>query len=355
MFSRIFQILIVLIGGCVFANPLISTGASAEPRIEITDSWSIAHIWKDAQKGLENFYEGKVGLKNIGTQPIEAVRVQITIFDPAGNKIDASDRIDFGTLRPGQSETRPFLIKKGIQYGELKLDVTYTLAGVEKKEEFSTPDETRPTSSMAGQEGAGLKLLSYELDQPFTGSKKKKSKATFSCRVKNLDIVPALNPTVILTFPKGKTVEIPLEKGAIPPGETRTYRDLPVKDLPPDPKEMTVTLRATWKETKQEGEVFGPESVPEGEIGIGPLSITEASGKKTVVIPIVNNKEDLPEKTLVLEILFLDKNGKTVKKISHRCQESFPMGKLVTVTLTNQILPGYESYQVSAEIPEIGK
>lgn len=387
--------LFALIAMLLLAGLAGMTRAEAGTYVETTEAWNLARIWKSAKKGKAHFYEGRLGLRNKSEETLSSVSARVTIHDPRGDEI-AGETLRFGSLRKGKSEAQSFEIDKGVEFSELKVVVSFMVGGERKAEEFSmTPDDPRPMPAMVaeGSDDFGIRILSHEIDAPLSG----RGATTLTARVRNMGGIPASKPKVTITFDlpdsgKGKSsrssrssrsrrssrsksaktrqpasakevkgkkgtkvIELVLEEGAIPPGETRLYDGVVVPGAP-EYSGYQVSIGADFNTGEGTGPKLDGYEADYGGIRLHGTTTTAGKSEGTTVIAmtVTNETDAIPSKSLVLEFQFLAKDNKEVFRIKHVCDQAFPTGKDVKVTLPPKPIPDYAAYQVGLafEIPE---
>ncbi len=353
---------------------LFAGTAAAAGHLEIGEGYELARIWKTVKKA--HFIQGKLPLKNVGSETLANVEAVVIILDPAGKRIDESKRLRFGSLAPGKTEAKPFVIEKGVQFSELQVLITFRVDGKDVKEEFTSPDFTKPTPLVIDTaEGAhGVRLLSHEIDAPVRGGT-----PTLTCRVRNIGGLAAKRPTVTITFklpeksgrasgrkPRKKTkkdgnaagrtetMAVVLEEGEIPPGETKVYEKIKLKKAP-EFVGYAIALSADFPEVGGASLTLDGYEGGDETIRIHDMKTTATKDGNAVIAFKVTNKEaDLPPGSFTVLFWLYDKAGKEVAHFKHAVQEALPKDKSVAVTMRARALPAYAAYEIGFEfdVPE---
>lgn len=354
------------------------------------DEWKLERTWKSAHEGdggaRYHFYSGEFAVINTSGSDLAKIEAKITLLDPNGAKINATDWISCGDLAAGKRVTRKYSLDRAVQFGELVLNVRYEKGGESKTVNFSSPDGSPPVCSEVTEGVNEVRVISYELDAPTLGDDK--GKKYLIVRVRNLSASPANKVTAKVEFDTSKSAkknsdksskkskksksddaepaaeavssgkntkvyEILLSEDPLAPGETKSFRKQ-LKALP-EYNGFTVKLSAEWPDKIIEttapaasGPTYNEIDGDGGKIKYGNFKSEKATdGTYTLSLVIVNNGNDLPADRFKLEFFFKDKDNQEIFKLSRVCAEALPQGQTMTVTIPGQKLPAYVSYEIA--------
>lgn len=374
----------------------MSALGAGEADLHTGNGWAFTRIWKSAKKGKYHFYEGKLPLRNASGQDLSDVRAQVSIWDVSGVKINSSKWVKYGRIRAGKTLNKPFLIERAVQFSELKVVVRYKKGGKDGEVTLTTNNGNVAPEPMVAGGGDTLevRILGESIDKAVQGSKTERY-ATMQVRVRNMANVPAINPTVKITFKLAKgepakstkkkstrttrsarrkksskktskkeeppkdvpvavvsgdtaVMTVVLEKGELKPGQTKTYsRQIDA----PEFLGYSMALSAEWPETEtvtEEVITTGGETTGDGgQVVLGQLKQEAGEGgKSTLIIPVQNNGPEIAANQLKIELYFMNKAGKEIAKISAAYDKVLPKGAKAEVRIPDQDVPDYHAYEV---------
>lgn len=345
--------------------------AAEDAAFEIDEAWSFTRTWKDARKNKAHFYSGSLPLRNVSGTTAKDVDARLKILDVSGKEIAESKRISFGTIAKDRLVKRDYEIQPAVEFAELVVTVSYRVDGKKNKLRFSSSNGDRPAPLLAASEGSPLevRVLAHEVERAVVGRKKDK-RSTATIRLRNMAAVPARQPTAQIVFdlnrrtrlPRGAdpdvyqlsdnrrqlTVTLVLDEGELAPGESKSYSE---KIDVPEYGSYSLSVKADWpKPAARVEKRVEITQTGSGGLTLGALSLIE-QGRDTVTIslPVTNAGADIAADRLRLTIVFADKNGREVAKLTHTHPGAIRTGKTVNVIIPEARLPEYAGYRIAYE------
>lgn len=339
--------------GCLLACAGVCAAAEtpkpAALAVELTPDWTVKQT--PADKGVKgNVYRGELGLRNAGAAAAEKVAVRVAIFGANGAQLSEPLTLEAGTIEPGKTAVRPFVLMPGVPFAELRVSVDAVVGGVPAQAEFSSFDGTRPVSHAASPNG--LPVLSRTLTKKQKLSARKADPVTVlvSMRVKNANPAEAkeLGLRAVFMTPKGeKKIDLTLPGGAIKPGEIRRYDEVKLEGVPSDYTDCKLEVV---------GEVAGASvadagaAVPGEGLQVRALKIEGA--REVVTFSLTSYDFDVPAGKVELQLRLIDRAGKEVKVLRQALPQAFPKGQPVSVEVSTAGTPDFVSCEagVVAEV-----
>lgn len=289
------------------------------------------------------FCKGRIGLRNAGTTPLKNIRVVVTLFDIDGMMIDETAPLAIDSLLTEKPAIKKFFIRKGEQFVEVRVVVSDVAGNI--LAEFSSQSGKLPVN-LATAPG-GLAVLTRFVEKSEDKDEGAQS-TTLTCRIKNMNPYPLTKLSAILDFSKGveggKVVTALLDTGYLNPGETRTYSDIALRDVPEGVTNCTIKLKG---EKATELELDSEPIDPADEISIGRLNMDEQN--RILRFSIVSRKVNVGPDCMKITVELTNAAGEVIHTIEKTQTQAFPLNKRIPVEISLKGAPEFKDCNVSTE------